>query len=142
MRKLAAVLEDSNDAITVLDLDGDIQEWNTGAENMYGYTGSEAKEMNIRELVPEGEKGKILDLIDEAKSGEPLESLKTRRLTKDGRVLDIWLTLTILTDESGRVYAVATTERDISDFKEKEKEYKKEISRLKTELRETREEEQ
>ena len=142
LRRLATVLEDSNDAITVLDLEGNIQEWNTGAENMYGYIESEAKEMNIRDLVPEGEEGKTLDLIDETKSGEPLESLETRRLTKDGRILDVWLTLTTLTDESGRVYAVATTERDISDFKAKEKEYKKEISRLKTELKETREEEE
>ena len=142
LRRLAAVLEDSNDAITVFNLDGDIQEWNTGAENMYGYSESEAKEMNIRELVPEGEKGKTLELIDEIRSGEPLESLETRRLTKDGRTLDIWLTLTTLTDESGQVYAVATTERDISDLKAKEKEYKKEISRLKTELKETREEEE
>ncbi len=108
---------------------------------MYGYGESEAKEMNIRELVPEGEKGKTLDLIGEVRSEEPVESVETTRLTKDGRTLDIRLTLTTLTDESGSVYAVATTERDISDFKEKEKEYKKEIYRLKTELKEAREEE-
>ncbi|MEF8799072.1 MAG: chemotaxis protein CheB [Candidatus Bipolaricaulota bacterium] len=135
LRRLAAALNDSNDAIAVFGLDGEIQEWNSGAEKTYGYTEAEAKEMNIRDLVPEGKIRETENLLDEAKSGELPDSLETRRLTKKGRVLDIWLTMTTLADESGKVYAVATTERDISDFKQKEKNYKKEISSLKAELR-------
>ncbi|MFP4136638.1 MAG: chemotaxis protein CheB [Candidatus Acetothermia bacterium] len=138
LRRLAAALNDSNDAIMVFDLDGEVQEWNRGAEKTYGYTEAEAKEMNIRDLVPEGETRQVENLLEEAGSGKTPESLETRRLTKKGGVLDVWLTMTALTDESGEVYAVATTERDISDFKQKEKTYKKEISRLKAELRETR----
>ncbi|MBS3765842.1 PAS domain-containing protein [Candidatus Bipolaricaulota bacterium] len=137
LRRLATVLEDSNDAMTVYDLDGSIQEWNSGAEKTYGYTETEAKEMNIRDLVPESETRGKGSLLEEARSGELPESLETKRVTKEGRVLDIWLTMTALTDESGEVYAVATTERDISDFKQKEKTYKEEISELKSKLQNT-----
>ena len=134
LRRLAAALNDSNDAIMVFDLDGEIQEWNSGAEKTYGYTEAEAKEMNIRDLVPEDETRQTENLLEEAGSGKTPDSLETRRLTKEGRVVDVWLTMTTLPDESGEVYAVATTERDISDFKQKEKEYKEEISELKSKL--------
>jgi PAS domain S-box-containing protein len=96
--------------------------------------------MNIRELIPEEAESKLSELMNGGGSYEPHENLETKRLTRNGRVLDIRLTMTPLKDDSGEVYAVATTERNISEFKEKEKEYRKEISRLKNKLNEIREE--
>ncbi len=136
LRRLATVVEDSNDAITVLGLDGNIDEWNKGAENMYGYSRSEARDMNITEIIPEGQRKKEMELLEKVKSGEEVESFKTKRLTKDDRVLDIWMTVTELVDEDGDVYAVATTERDISEIEEREKNYKKRINELEAELEE------
>lgn len=117
LRRLATVLEDSNDAITVQDLEGNIQEWNKGAKKMYGYSEKEAKKLNIRDIVPEKYQQKELKLIERVKSGEQIESFKTKRETKDGQVLDIWVTITKLMNEEGDIYAVATTERDLNEIK-------------------------
>jgi two-component system, chemotaxis family, CheB/CheR fusion protein len=117
MRRLAAVLRDSNDAVLVHDLDGQISAWNRGAEQMYGYTEAEAVGMNLRNIVPEGLREQALSHINSLISGEHIDSLETQRLTKDGRTLDVWLNATWLTDESGNRVAVATTERDITERK-------------------------
>ena len=120
LRRLATILIDSNDAITVQNLDGTILSWNHGAERVYGYTEQEALGMNIRELVPDSERAQADHFVDQIRSGELAESLETQRQTKDGRVLDVWLTLTALTDETGKPTAVATTERDITERKRAE----------------------
>ena len=122
LRRLATVVKDSNDAITVQELDGSITAWNLGAERMYGYSESEALKMNISELVPEAKKKKALDLVRHIVSGKTIDSLATQRLTKDGRILEVWLTATRLVDEEGNVVSVATTERDITEWKQSKKE--------------------
>ena len=120
LRWLATVLIDSNDAITVQKLDGTILAWNRGAGRVYGYTEQEALRMNRRELVPEPRRAEADHFIDQIRSGEVAESLETQRQTKDGRILDVWLTLTALTDETGEPTTVATTERDITERKRAE----------------------
>jgi two-component system CheB/CheR fusion protein len=117
MRRLVTVVADSNDAITVHELNGEITAWNKGATKMYGYTEAEALQMNIADIVPNDRKGEELDLIKQIKKGDPVESIETKRVTKDGRILDVWLTVTKLIDNGGNVLAVATTERDISEIK-------------------------
>ena len=111
MRRLATVLIDSNDAVTVLDLEGKIKAWNKGAKNMYGYSENEALKMNIRDIVP-GDRQETLAFIKKVEE-EEVESFETERITKDGRRLQVWLTVTKLVDENGKTVAVATTERDI-----------------------------
>lgn len=125
LRLLAAVLRDSNDAITVQNLNGEILAWNRGAEKMYGYSEAEAEDMNIETIVPEDKKDEVRKLIDELKTGKTVDSIETRRLTKDGRILDVWLTITKLVDENGKVEAVATTERDVTEQKRTTDELKK-----------------
>jgi PAS domain S-box-containing protein len=72
---------------------------------------------NVREMVAEPDREAALDLIERIKNGEVVKSFELRRLTKDGRILDVWLTTTLLADESGRSIAIATTERDITERK-------------------------
>ena len=120
LRRLATVIFDSNDAITVQDLDGTIKAWNKGAELIYGYSEVEALGMNISDIVPDKFREEALDLMRQIKTGRPLDSIETQRVTKDGRILDVWLTLTKLRDEQGNVIAVATTERDITERKQME----------------------
>lgn len=117
VRRLATVLKDSNDAITVQEMDGTITAWNRGAEKMFGYTETEALRMNITQLVPPDLRKDALQLLHKIKRGEAIESFNTKRLTKDGRTLDVWLTITRLVDDEGNVTAVGTTERDITGMK-------------------------
>lgn len=115
LRHMATVLKDSNDAICVLALDGHITAWNRGAEQLYGYTEAEAQKMNLNDIVPAAQQQTMQTMLQRIKRDECIKSFDTVRLTKDGRTLDVWVTLTPLYDENGQPMAVATTERDISD---------------------------
>ena len=131
--RLASVVADSNDAITIQNLDGKITAWNKGAHAMYGYTEAEALQMNIRDTVPEDRREQALDLLRQAETGQIVASLETQRLTKDGRILDVWLTTTKLLDEQGKIVAIATTERDITQRKRAEEELQA-VDRFKTQF--------
>jgi two-component system CheB/CheR fusion protein len=118
-RRLATVIKSSNDAVTVLSFDGQILAWNRGAERMYGYAEAEALEMNIREVIPEDERAKFLALTERLSRGEEIKSFETRRIPKEGRQIDVWLNLSLLRDERGRPWAIATTERDVTRRQER-----------------------
>jgi len=122
LRRLAVVVRDSNDAVTVQDFTSRILAWNLGAERMYGYTEKEALGMNVLDLVPQECREENRRMLAGLAKGEPVTSFETRRLTKDGRVLDVWLIVTTLPDEEGRIRAFSTTERDITERKRKEQE--------------------
>ena len=117
LRRLATIVTDSNDAITVVDMDGRITAWNKGAEDTYGYHKDEALGMGILKIVPEDKKQETLDVIGKIKTNETVGSFETKRLAKDGRILDVWLTVTKLVDDEGNAVALATTERDITEKK-------------------------
>ncbi|MBI2895074.1 MAG: PAS domain S-box protein [Deltaproteobacteria bacterium] len=117
LRRLATVVLDSNDAITVQDLEGRIIAWNRGAERMYGYSQEEALQMNGEALVPEEDRGEARGFLEAIRRGEDVASLEVRRRSKDGREIDVWLTMTRLVDAGGEPVAVATTERDVTERK-------------------------
>jgi two-component system CheB/CheR fusion protein len=114
IRRLATVLEDANDAIMVQDFKGRILAWNKGAEEMYGWTEFEALKMNIKDLIPKERLKEEKAFLDKLKKGEAVKAFKTRRMTKDGKLLDIWLNATVLTAESGQPIEIATTERNLA----------------------------
>ncbi len=120
LRRLATIVTDSNDAITVVDLDGKITAWNKGAEDTYGYSKEEALGMDILKIVPEDKKQETLDVIGKIKMHETVGVFETKRLAKDGRILDVSLTITKLVEDKGNVVALATTERDITEKKQLE----------------------
>ncbi|MFP3985422.1 MAG: PAS domain S-box protein [Candidatus Bathyarchaeia archaeon] len=117
LRRLATIVTDSNDAVTVVDMGGKIISWNKGAEDTYGYRKDEALGMDVLKIVPEDKKQETLDVIGKIKMNEAVGSFETKRLAKDGRVLDVWLTVTKLVDAEGNAVALATTERDITEKK-------------------------
>jgi two-component system sensor kinase FixL len=121
-RLFATLLQESNDAITVQDLDGRITAWNRGAERIYGYSESEAVGMNIRDMVPPDGRAEALELVKRIAAGENIQSFETQRLTRDGRTLDVWLTLTRVNDAAGIPGALSTTERDITAVKQAQEE--------------------
>ncbi len=113
-RRLAVVLRDSNDAIMVLDLGGNILAWNSGAEKTYGYSEAEAIKMNIRDITPKGKSRKSSRFIKDIKDGKEVVSFKTERKTKSGKILNVWITVTKLVDDKGEPFEIATTERDFA----------------------------
>lgn len=118
LRYLALVVQDSKDAITVHDFNGNIMIWNKGAQKMYGWSESQALEMNISEIVPPEKAEEALEFIRDIALQKEVTSFETKRITADGRILDVWLTATALLNEKGLPIAVATTERDITEQKQ------------------------
>jgi len=114
LRRLAAILMDSNDAITEQDFEGNILAWNRGAEKMYGYKEAEALKMSIFDMVPKEHHRETREFMKRIKRGEAVVSFKTKRMAKHGQVLDIWMTATKLTDDKGDPIQMATTERDLA----------------------------
>jgi len=116
-RRFATVVKDSNDAVTISDFEGQITAWNRGAELMYGYSEEEALQMNIWRITPEAKRAEKKAFIDRLVAGEAISSFETQRVTKDGRILDVWLTVTKLMDQAGKPIGIASTERDITERK-------------------------
>ena len=109
--RLAVVVRDSNDAITVQDLKGRILAWNPGAVKLYGWSEAEALAMNCRDRVPEALRAAALDQAHRLGRAEILKPYRTQRLTNTGKVVDISMISSALINEAGELYAIATTER-------------------------------
>jgi two-component system CheB/CheR fusion protein len=109
--RLAVVVRDAHDAITVQDLTGRIIAWNPGAVRMYGWTEVEALDMNVRDRIPKALHESALARVHQLSQAETLEPYQTQRLAKDGSVKEVSLTSTALLNEAGHMYAIATTER-------------------------------
>jgi|GEM_PF-1284844 len=113
-RRMATVVRDSYDAITIQDFSGRITAWNRGAELLYGYSQAEALLMNIGHLTPPAKLAEQEEFTRRLAAGETIVTFETQRVSKDGRVHDVWLTVTKLLDETGQPIGIASTERDIT----------------------------
>jgi two-component system CheB/CheR fusion protein len=109
--RLAVVVQDARDAITVQDLDGRIMAWNPGAVRMYGWSEAEALTMNVRDRIPEGLRKDALAKVYQLSQAEILEPYQTQRIAKDGALIEVSMVSTALVNEAGQMYAIATTER-------------------------------
>jgi len=107
--RLAVVVRDAHDAITVQDLDGHTLAWNPGAEKMYGWSEAEALRMNVQDRIPDPLKKDALTKIRQLTQAEILEPYRTQRISKNGAVVEIWMTATALMNEAEQMYAIATT---------------------------------
>ncbi len=112
-RRLDAVVRDSHDAVTVQDFAGCTLAWNRRAQEMYGYTEKEAIQLNAGALIPEKAQEAMRGLIERLKRGEQVPPCETWRRAKDGREIRIWLTISVLLDESRNPASFATTEKEI-----------------------------
>ncbi len=123
--RLATLVRDSNDAVIIRDLKDRILAWNKGAQLMYGYTAGEAIGMNVGRLMPENAKIGTRDLLRLSERGRTAAPIATKRLTKDGRVLDVLFTVTLLCDDKGEPAEIAVTERDITEQRKAEGEMRR-----------------
>ncbi len=134
-RLLATVLKNSNDAIIVHEFDGRITGWNGGAERLYGYTEAEALQMSMDRLTPKELQPEVHAIWQKLERGQSLEGWQTRRLGKDGRLLDISVMATRLTDGTGRAVAITTIDRDITEMKQTQAALEKAVEARTAELR-------
>ncbi|MBE3064334.1 MAG: PAS domain-containing protein, partial [Spirochaetes bacterium] len=109
--RLAVVVRDAHDAITVQDLEGRIIAWNPGAVRMYGWSEAEALEMNVHDRIPKGMREKALATLTQLSRTEIMEPYLTQRITKEGTAVEVSIISTALVNEAGQMYAIATTER-------------------------------
>jgi len=113
LARLAVVVRDANDAITVQDLTGRMIAWNPSAEALYGWSEAEALAMNVTERTPDDERVHAMERLAQLARAEILEPYRTNRRTKRGDVIPVTITSTALVDAAGQIYAIATTERAI-----------------------------
>ena len=111
--RLAVVVRDAHDAITVQDLDGRTLAWNQGAVRMYGWSEAEALAMHVHDRIPPELRDGALDKLRQLSHAKILEPYRTRRLTKSGASVEVSIISTALLDGAGKMYAIATTERAV-----------------------------
>ena len=114
---LAAIVNTSVEGIIGKTSGGDVISWNKGAETIYGYTEKEMQGKNISLLAPPGYKDEIFDQLKKLKAGELITNHETKRIRKDGVIIDISLSLSSIKDKQGNIYGVSAIMHDITEQK-------------------------
>ncbi|PFG73435.1 PAS domain S-box protein [Tepidiforma thermophila] len=112
--RLAAIVESAGDAIVSRDLEGRILSWNRGAEALYGWTAAEMIGRTADVLAPPGREDEVRELTERVKRGEHVQ-VTTRRRARDGRIIDVELSLFPVRDEAGQVMAIGGIAREITE---------------------------
>jgi len=114
---LATVVQNSDDAIVSKSLEGMITGWNPAAEKIFGYTPQEVIGGPISILIPPDRAAEEAEILDRVRRGENTALLETSRIRKDGRRIEIRLTMSPVKDSQGRVIGVSAIARDITEQK-------------------------
>ena len=114
---LAAIVESADDAIIGKDLEGIIVSWNRGAEIAYGYNAKEVIGKSISLLMPPGHPDEYKELLTKRSSGELIKNYETQRMRKDGKIVDVSLTISPVKDTSGEITGDSIIARDITEHK-------------------------
>ncbi len=115
--RLAAIVESSADAIIGKTLEGVITSWNAGATGTYGYTADEMIGRNISVLFPPGRTDELVPILERLRRGGRVGHFETRRMRKDGTIVEVSVSVSPIWDASGAVIGAATVARDITGRK-------------------------
>src|SRR2546421_3731172 len=115
IRRLAAIIESSDDAIISKDLNGIITSWNAGAERLFGYKSEEIVGKSMLTLIPLERQDEEPRILERLRRGEPVHHYETVRCRKDGSRVDISVTLSPLKDQSGQIIGASKIARDITE---------------------------
>jgi PAS domain S-box-containing protein len=115
--RLAAIVEGSQDAIVATDNDGVVSAWNTAAEHLYGYSAAEMIGQPIGRAVPPDSRSEEHGMLGVIRAGGFFEPHETFCLTKDGRQVDVWLSVSPIEDGCGRIVGSSRICRDITEQK-------------------------
>jgi two-component system CheB/CheR fusion protein len=129
---LAAIVENSADAIFSKDLDTTIRTWNRGAERLYGYTRDEAVGKSVEIIIPEDRSQEWAGIMTRLRRGESIEQAETERVRKDGQRIPVALTVSPVRDSSGKIVSASVIARDISERKRAEQALRNREDRLQT----------
>ena len=111
---LALVVAGTRDAVLSKDLDGIVTSWNPAAEGLYGYTAEEAVGRHVSFLMPDELKHEVDKILAAVRRGEALDTYETRRVRKDGTVIDVALTISPITATGGGLSGASVIARDIT----------------------------
>lgn len=114
-QRLAAIVDSSDDVIVSKDLNGMITSWNAAACRVFGYTSSEMIGQSILKLIPDDLRAEETRIIENIRAGRRVEHFDTVRLTKDGRPIEVSLTVSPIKDDQGQVIGASKILRDVSD---------------------------
>ena len=115
--KLAAIVEYSEDAILSKTLDGTITTWNNGAERLYGYAATEIVGQPISVLIPRERSAEMQEILDQVRWGNQVEHFETVRVKKNGRPVQVSVTVSPIKNPAGQVIGASTIARDITNQK-------------------------
>jgi PAS domain S-box-containing protein len=116
-RRLASIVESSDDAIVSKDLNGIITSWNAGARRLFGYTAEEAIGKPITMLIPSDRENEEPGILERIRCGDRIDHYETVRRRKDGRLVEISLTVSPIKDDQGRIVGASKIARDITELK-------------------------
>jgi PAS domain S-box-containing protein len=116
-RRLAAIVESSDDAIVSKDLDGIVTSWNGGAHRVFGYTAEEMIGRSITALIPSDRHDEERSILEQIRRGERIDHYETVRQRKDGALIDVSITISPLRDRKGEVVGASKVARDITERK-------------------------
>jgi PAS domain S-box-containing protein len=128
--QLAAIVESSEDAIISKTLEGVITSWNPGAEKLFGYAAPECIGQPMLKLFPPERVAEEREILAKVAAGESVDHFDTVRLAKDGRRVDVSVSISPIRDSDGRVAGASTIARDIADRKQAEGKVNAQLSRL------------
>jgi PAS domain S-box-containing protein len=118
--ELAAIIASSDDVIVSKDLNGIIMSWNDAATRLFGYSPEEIIGASILKLIPEHLHSDEKTIIENIRAGRRMEHFETVRLAKDGRLIDVSLTVSPIKDGEGRIIGASKILRDVSSRKRME----------------------
>ncbi len=118
---LAAIVASSDDAIVSKTLDGTITSWNPSAQRMFGYTEEEMIGQQILRLIPPDRQSEEIEILRQLRAGQRIQHYETVRVTKDGRRLDVSLTISPVKNHAGHIIGASKIIHDITQRKEEER---------------------
>ncbi|MCW3054070.1 MAG: sensor protein [Chthonomonadales bacterium] len=136
-QRLAAIVDSSDDAIIGKTLEGIITSWNKGAEQIFGYTAAEAVGRPKTLVFPQDRLSEEDMILARLRRGERIEHFETVRIRKDGRQIDVSLTISPIKDGHGKIVGASTIARDITEFKQQRHELETLNARLRRSMTET-----
>ena len=113
--RLAAIVQSSNDAIIGKDPAGIIQSWNPAAEKIYGYTAAETLGKHISLIIPHGYQEEVVTILQKVVRGKRVDHYQTKRRRKDGRLIDVSLTVSPIKDSRGKIIGSSSIAQDITE---------------------------
>lgn len=119
--RLAAIVDASDDAIIGKTLAGEITSWNPAAERIYGYSAEEAVGRDISLVVPAARREELGQIMASVQRGVPVTRLETERLSRDGRAIEVSVSVSPVRDADGRLVGAATVAREIGERREAER---------------------